>query len=410
MADDDNESESSGGTYTETSEQSWGSRLGESIKSVGVGAVIVIGSFVLLFKNEGCAVAQAQALSEGASQVISVMVDKVDSANEGKLVHVSGEAVTPDILSDNLGFSANAFKISRKVEMYQWNENKKEKKTKKAGGKEITETTYEYKKDWGSSLSNSDNFNKNGKKDYEKKNGVSISNPGMPYTSGEPSYAKQATLGAFSLSDSIIKSVGSETKVGLTDTDLAKMSPEIKGKAKVTDGTLYVGKDSASPQVGDTKISYSKIEPKQTISIVSRQTRNSFTPFPTKTNPVELVSAGIKDANEMFKAAEAANAMMTWILRLVGFIAMAVGISMIFKPLVTLADVLPLLGDLLGLGINFFSAIIAFVLSFITIAIAWFFYRPILSIVLILIAVGAVVGFKYYKKMQAEKNPAPAKA
>lgn len=411
MADEDYESEeSSGGTYTETSEKGWGERLGESIKGVATGGILVIASFILLFKNEGCAVKQAQALSEGASQVISVMIDKVDSSNEGKLVHVSGEASTSETLTDNLGFSANAFKISRKVEMYQWTESKKEKKEKKMGGKEQTITTYEYKKDWSSSENNSGNFNQNGKKAFEKKSSVSINNPSMVYKSGEPSYAKQATLGAFTLSDSIIKSTGSETKVNLTNEDLAKMSPEIKGKATINDGSLYVGKDPANPAVGDLKISYSKTEPKQTISIVSRQTGSSFTPFPTSTNSVELVSAGKKDAKEMFKAAEEANSMMTWIYRLVGFIAMAIGISMIFKPLETLGDVLPLLGDLLGLGINIFSAIIAFVLSFITIAIAWFFYRPILSIILIVIAVGAIFGFKYYKKMQAEKNPAPAKA
>jgi len=409
MADEDYESE--GGSYTETSEKGWGERLGESIKGVAVGGILVIASIVLLFKNEGCAVKTAEGLKEVAGLVVTIQPDKVDSANEGKPVNVSGEAATTETLTDNLGFSANAFKISKNVEMYQWTESKKEKKEKKMGGKEQTTTTYDYKKEWSSSAYNSDNFNKEGKKRVEKKEGVSISNPAMAYTSGEPLYAKQATLGAFTLPESIIKRIGSETKVALTNEDLAKLSPEIKGKAKIKDGGLYIGKDPASPQVGDLKISFSKIEPKATITIRAKQTGSSFTPFTTKAGTtIEEVTMGIKTAQEMDQSAKDSNATMTWILRLVGFVAMAIGISMIFKPLETLGDVLPLLGDLLGLGINIFSGILAFVISFITIAIAWFFYRPILSLILIAIAVGAVFGFKYYKKMQAEKNPQPAKA
>ncbi|NUM42359.1 MAG: hypothetical protein HUU45_12100 [Leptospiraceae bacterium] len=233
----------------------------------------------------------------------------------------------------------------------------------------------------------------------------------MAYTSGDPIYAKTASLGAFKLNESIIKRIGSEAKVNLTNEDLAKMSPEIKGKAKILDGLIFIGKDSGNAQVGDLKISFSKIEPKATITIRAKQTGNSFSSFVTKNGTsIEEVSMGVKTAQEMDQSAQDSNTFRTWALRVIGFIAMAIGISMIFKPLQTMGDVLPILGDLLGLGINIFSGIVAFVISFITIAIAWFFYRPLLSIGLIVVAAAIVVGFKYYKKTQADKNTQPAKA
>ena len=57
------------------------------------------------------------------------------------------------------------------------------------------------------------------------------------------------------------------------------------------------------------------------------------------------------------------GAMMTWILRLVGFIVMWIGISMVFGPFTTFADVIPFVGDLLGMGVGFFSFILAAVIA-----------------------------------------------
>lgn len=39
--------------YTETTTQSWGSRLGDSLKGIIVGIILFIVSFPLLFWNEG---------------------------------------------------------------------------------------------------------------------------------------------------------------------------------------------------------------------------------------------------------------------------------------------------------------------------------------------------------------------
>ena len=52
---------------TETTTESWGIRLGGSIKGIAIGGALFIAGIPLLFWNEGRAVKTAKALEEGAS-------------------------------------------------------------------------------------------------------------------------------------------------------------------------------------------------------------------------------------------------------------------------------------------------------------------------------------------------------
>ena len=143
-------------SYTEISNQSWFGRIGSSIKGVIFGIILFILAFPLLFWNEGRAVKRYKALEEGAGAVISVTADKVDPANDGKLVHITAKAITKDILEDSeFGISANAVKLKRVAKMYQWKEIKKSERTKKVGGGTTTKTTYFYEKEWSNKLINS---------------------------------------------------------------------------------------------------------------------------------------------------------------------------------------------------------------------------------------------------------------
>ena len=113
----------------------------------------------------------------------------------------------------------------------------------------------------------------------------------------------------------------------------------------------------------------------------------------------------------MFKAAERENTVITWIIRLVGVVAMFIGFALILNPLVVVADVVPLIGNILGAGASLVSLMATAVLAPLVIAIAWFWYRPLVGII-VLVAGGIVAyGLKHLAgRRAAARQAAPAAA
>jgi polyferredoxin len=112
-----------------------------------------------------------------------------------------------------------------------------------------------------------------------------------------------------------------------------------------------------------------------------------------------MLDTGTLSAQAMFKNAEEANKVMTWILRFVGLIVMVIGLVLVFKPLSVLADVIPFVGSLVEAGAGLVSILIALIFSSLTIAVAWVFYRPVIGISLLAaaLAVGVLLVVKMKK-------------
>lgn len=384
-----------GDSFTEVTSQGIGSRLMESIKGVLVGIVMFIAAFPVLFMNEGCAVKTAKGLQEGVKAVVSIKADKVDAANNGKLVHMSNQAVTDELLTDGtFGISQNGIKLIRNVEMFQWKEESKSEKKKKMGGGEETTTTYTYKKDWAADRIDSSRFKKQG-----------YNNPAMIYKS-QTETAKLVKMGAFRLSPALIGQISASETLPMLQENLSKLPADIKGKSKINNNGIYVGNNPSDPQIGDLRISYSIVKP-QMVSVVSKQMGDTFEPYKTKTDTeINRLESGEKSAASMFAQMEKENVMRTWIVRFVGFLLMAMGIGMIFKPISTLGDVIPIVGNILGMGIGVVAFIVALVLSLVTIAIAWILYRPVLAIILLVVGVGAFAAIWYIAKQKKAKAAA----
>ena len=385
-------------SYTEVSEQSWFSRIGGAIKGIIFGLILFVIAFPLLFWNEGRAVKTYKTLKEGSGLVVSVPTDNVDPANQGKLVHVSGKAVTEDTLHDPVfGLSANALKLRREVEMYQWQEHSKSDTEKKLGGGTRTVTTYSYDKEWSGRLISSSSFKQSGH-----------DNPAsMPYSDAEEQ-ADKVTLGAFTLPASLVNKISHAQPLPM-DNETA-LPDELAGRAQRHDGGLYIGENPASPQVGDVRIKF-EVVPMQEVSLVAQQTGNSFAPYQTEAGgTIELLQTGNRSAAAMFEKAQTDNKILTWALRAGGFFLMFIGLGMMFKVLSVLADVLPFLGSIVGAGTGIISFLIAGVLSLITIAVAWITFRPLLGGILLAGAVGLLVLLKVKMgkaKPQAAMPPPP---
>jgi len=373
----------------EETTNSWGSRLGDSLKGIVIGIVIFLLAFPLLFWNEGNSVKQFKILSEGSGLVLSVPAETVNAQNEGKLVHSSGTAQTAQMLEDSIfKVSANAIKLKRSVEMFQWKEDTKKETTKQVGGSTKDKTTYSYKKVWSDSLINSSSF-----KDATNKNPAV-----MPYKSDEIT-AKDVKFGAFTLPPTLVSRINKYQPLVIAPSQISSVP-----NAKVEAGGFYIGLSSANPQIGDMKVTFSQV-PSQPVSLVSKQVGSSFEPYQTKAGgTIELLQLGTVSAANMFKQAQESNVAMTWVFRVVGFLLMFGGMSLVLKPLSVLADVLPFLGNLVEKGTGFIAFIIAVIFASLTVSISWILARPLLGLGLLAVSVvliGGVVAMSFKLKKTA---------
>ncbi|MCS7075364.1 MAG: TMEM43 family protein [Bacteroidia bacterium] len=379
--------------FTEATRESWGSRLMGSIKGVSFGFILSIAGIMLLFWNEGRAVKTYKGLKEGKGVVISLNSSKVDPKNDGKLIHLTGELSAEGELKENfLDYQlSNTIALQRKVEMFQWKEETRSETKKNLGGSQETVTTYEYKKTWSEIPIKSDNFKKKGYDNPSESQWACIS---------QTFYVDKIKVGDFVLSENLKKGLSNFEKVNLSNEWIKNAKHE---NLNVTEGYIYIKKNKKSKEdeIGDIRVSYSILKP-QTVSIVAVQRGSSFEPYQPKTGPqIEMIKMGIHTAEQMFQAAIQGNKTLTWILRVVGSFLVMFGIGLVFKPLVVVADVVPFLGNILQAGVGIFSFVIGGGISFIVIAIAWFYYRPILSISLIAISVLLYFLFRRKRKTAA---------
>lgn len=384
---------------TEVASQSIFGRIGKSFIGMLIGFALLIGSVVLLFWNEGRAVATAKSLREGAATVIDVPSDNIIPANDSKLIHVTGDTAVAEPLEDPLfNISESALRLRRNIQVYEWKEKKESKSRDKVGGGKETTTTYSYEKVWSPDLIKSSSF----KSPEDHHNPAKLEIPRKEFI------AKNATLGQFKLTSAIIGKVPGDESMDATEEQLSKVSEDFQSKLKIDGDRFYLGADPANPEIGDEKISFSVLRP-GTVSVIAAQTKQSFAPYVTKNErEIELVEAGSVSAPQMFAHAQAANRTLTWILRAVGFGAMFFAGMLMLGPLSAFARILPFLGSLVEIGFAIVAFLLSAIVSLLVIAMAWMFYRPLWAAILLVVAIGGIVLLKRLHTKRTLAAPTPA--
>src|SRR3546814_1354920 len=101
--------------------------------------------------------------------------------------------------------------------------------------------------------------------------------------------------------------------------------------------------DPTTPKAGDLRIGFRAV-PVQALSVIARQAGDGLAAYRAANGHViDLVHTGAADADSMFRQARADEALLTWILRAVGFVMMLLGVVMMSSPLAWLVSVLPFL-------------------------------------------------------------------
>jgi hypothetical protein len=222
-------------------------------------------------------------------------------------------------------------------------------------------------------------------------------------------------LGAFTLDEGVINQIGGDKAFPLKADQEDAIQAAYAGakKLSVVDGGIYLGWNPSSPVVGDYRIKY-ELAPLGVISVIGQQRGTNFQPYQTEAGDALLmVSDGSVAADQMFKEAEQANKILTWILRGVGLLLLAIGFALFMSPLGVLADVIPFIGSIVRFGTGIIAFFLAVVVGTITIAVAWFYYRPLLGIAILVVGGLVAAGIIYLgrsRRQAAVPQQAPTPA
>lgn len=371
--------------YQETSSTGWFGRIGNAIKGMLFGLLLIPVSLILLVMNERNAVQDIEANKEIGTSVASIPNDSIDSSNEKRLVHLNGQAETADVLvNEQFGIEENAIRISWKSEIYQWEESTTSETKKKLGGGEETVTTYEYTKKWSPEPIDSSAFKEAG---HENITTTNFSNGSI--------HAETVTLGAFQLPPGLVQQMDWESPL-----PLGTLPEAIEENGSVSNGVFYTG-DPESPMIGDEKVEFSITRPGP-VSVMAVQAGNSFVPYMAKNGKEKfLLYQGLLSAEQVIQGEESKAAFLRWILRAAGVILLWIGFVLLSKPLSVVADVVPIFGSLVGFLTGGVSFLLASGISVVVIAISWITFRPVLGIGLLVVAAAVLFFMMRLRKKKA---------
>uniref|UniRef100_A0A8C5CK24 Transmembrane protein 43 n=1 Tax=Gadus morhua TaxID=8049 RepID=A0A8C5CK24_GADMO len=347
-------------------------RLGETAGGTVLGVGLFFASFYVLFTNEGRALKTASSLDEGLSLVVSLNpFSNVDYQNNDNLVHLSAKLRTLQPLHDpNYRVVVQAVQLKRQVEMYQWVESH-DSRDYQENGETKTETTYNYNTEWKSELINSRHFDKE----------IGHENPSAMAVESVTVVAPEVRVGPFLLSKGLVEQINNFQTLRLKD-----FPPFEPGSfLTIYEDYFYHTPYPRRPEVGDVRVSFS----------YAGLSGEGFYPAPAETVSwsylrgvyVDLfANHGLNISSEVFEKEHQSNAMRTWGLRFAGWALMFLGISLTTRILYTLVDWLPVVRELVSLGLKLFAFCISCSLSLLVIASGWLFYRPLVALGLVAVA------------------------
>ncbi|KAM8915962.1 transmembrane protein 43 isoform 2-T2 [Spinachia spinachia] len=351
-------------------------RLGETAGGTVVGVGLFFLSIYVLFTNEGRALQTASSLNEGLSQVVSLRpFSSLDLQNNNRLVHLSSQLRTSQPLHDpNYGVAVQAVKLKRQVEMHQWVEYR-ESKDYQENGETKTETTYTYNTEWKSELVNSRHFDEE----------IGHQNPSAMAVESVTVVAPEVRVGPFRLSEGLVEQINNFQTLSLRDFSPFHLAPYLS----IDDDYFYHTQFPRRPEVGDVRVRFSfaglsgetsPLGRAQTVSVVAMQREEQLIPFRTKSgDTLEILYLEELSAEDVFMKELQYNSMKTWGLRAAGWALMFLSIQLTMRIIYTLVDWVPVLRELVSVGLKIFALSVSCSLSLLTIGAGWLFYRPFLA-------------------------------
>jgi len=381
------------------------SRLMNSIKGIGVGLVIFIISFVVLFNSEG-----GTDYSKIAEKALSVDSSTMDvNVNNGNFVALRGNLVAEGTIGDQVSFAdGNAVTVkagpyvslNRKVDYYVWTEKSE---TKSGSNSNSSTTTYTYSKKWSDSIPDSSNFNlptghenpvktieDNSVKAGSAKVGnqtVDLGKLTLPETAKLALNSQNVEISTVPVitTPAIVAPVTQSVTTITATPDLAVTTPVVSSrKATLVDGSfIYFGTSYAQPGLGDMRVSYDVVKSGNLVTAFGKIEGNSLATYFEGEKSLYRAFYGTKE--EAMAKMHGEFVMFLWLMRIVGFFLMWMGLSMIFSPISAVLDFLPFIGGMSKSVISGITFVVALLLTVVTVLVSKVVHNPLIMVVVVLI-------------------------
>eukprot|EP00586_Coscinodiscus_wailesii_P021211 CAMPEP_0172500580 /NCGR_PEP_ID=MMETSP1066-20121228/140220_1 /TAXON_ID=671091 /ORGANISM="Coscinodiscus wailesii, Strain CCMP2513" /LENGTH=513 /DNA_ID=CAMNT_0013274881 /DNA_START=56 /DNA_END=1597 /DNA_ORIENTATION=- len=400
----------------------------ESLGLFVVGIILIVCSPVFMWKNEGRHVVALKKIEYCKNEATLVDCQSPSPEENGKLVHFIGNVTTESPLEFNEGGMnitspiPGALILKRTCYIYQKFEiEQNETQSDVIGGGETRTTTYTLKEDWATSPQpDCENLGET--------NDSGIWSGLMEVCGDEPStvvVSGDAHAGGFGLSEAIINEYPSVFQSDAAPLDEDYIPDEVDGLAGLMNfnnqfQTYY---PDEGPQNGDVKVVYEYVAEGFDCTFVVQQTSGNGEDkygvdkcdvksewccgqCEDELGEIWMVRKGNYTLEEMVDMAQEEENMLVKILRVVCFVALLAGWSMLFSPLTTILSTLPILKQL-GNAAFFLVALIFSCVCFCSVtAVAYIRYRPAVAFGILAVA-GIITGIVIWRLDVAANTPIP---
>ena len=287
-------------------------RLTAPYARFGLGMLLLILAIIVLWLNEG-----AMDIAKVARNSIALSSDQIAVRTGRRLVSVTGQLTTDEQIGDPQFLRPGLYiKLVRKVEMFSWREKRDNK-------------NYLYEKNWLSQPPDPRRFHD--KRGHEN----------LPLPLASASYLTPAAkIGAFTI-DPLMMEFPAPAALTLTPDRVTL------GRNAALAGKYYIFMGAGSfkkPRIGDVRISFLAIPASLEVTAFGRKQNDMLAPFVTIEYKFYQIFRG--DRDQAISQLPAEHKVRLWLLRVLGFLIMWLGLSHFARPAGLLTKVRPELKNL----------------------------------------------------------------
>lgn len=342
--------------------QSYGQKILNSFAAAILGVIMFLASFAVLFWNEGREnLAKAAGLAEDITDSASL-----DGVKEGKAVCVRGSLDATGYAADEYLVSGDYIYIERTVEMYAYVEKVKTTEKDNFGGSSTIIEEYSYELVWTDSPQKTDTFKGDVNEQPFFFDKTWYNNRIDTKPENKRVKASGLKIGPFSVDNDPEMSGAKRLELNQGNTKILTLE-----QAALYADYIYMGQNPASPQPGDIRISYKALRSSDKGILFGEAEEGKITKYKTKKgNELFRYFADANSKNQAVDILDKEHRVISWILRIVGFLLMFIGLMAMSGPITKFLSVIPVFAKISNFVFGIAAFIISLVLTALTIALS----------------------------------------